>query len=149
MDKNTVIAVRKKLKQGKNLPLKCIIDENYYVDERTSVVVWDDANGLLYAFHPNQEREDNTIRPGCVHVTGYDNICNIYAYYKHDDMKTLLDQMTNITENAKDNVLKQIFDLSNLDMYTDAKTTEKSNAYYDRVKLDPGREEYKEDKDTE
>ena len=137
MTKETIIAIRKRLKMDKNISLKLIIDENYFVDERTSTVVWDDDNGLLYAFCPNQERENNVACPGCMQVTSYENVVMLIGYYRSDEMKTQLDNIKtdvgNITNAAIDNTIKYIYDLSNIDMYHDAKTVEKSGAFDDKI----------------
>lgn len=89
MEKSTIISLRKKLKMGKNLPLRIRTDENYVYDESNSFVMWDDTNSLLWMVHHNQYRETNVSCPVEILAVDYDRILNISVALNSEDAKIL------------------------------------------------------------
>ena len=124
MEKDVLIQLRKKLKMGKNLPLIIESDENYVLDERYNLVMWDDSSGILYGAGPNQHRETQVGAPAALTAITYDNVVRVEGTYSSDDFKTLLDSFVSdgkTSTTAVEALMDQIFNLTDINMYVPAK----------------------------
>lgn len=124
MEKDIVIALRKKLKMGKNRPLIIRSDENYMIDERTNLVMWDDANSILYSAGANQNRETNVSEPATMIAISYDNIVKMESTYGSEDFKTLLDSFVSDGKTNAESVermMDMLFNLTDMNTYVAAK----------------------------
>ena len=124
MEKDIVIALRKKLKMGKNRPLTIRSDENQIIDERYNLVMWDDNKEIVYCAGANQDRRTNVSEPATIMAISYDNIVEIESTYGSDDFKELLDGFVSdgkTNAESVDRMMKTLFDLTDMNTYVAAK----------------------------
>lgn len=122
MEKSTIISLRKKLKMGKNLPLRIRTDENYVYDESNSFVMWDDAKSLLWMVHHNQYRETNVSCPVEILVVDYDRIVNMSVALNSEDAKTIGVQLAAAgltTAELINKYINDLVDMTKVNMYVD------------------------------
>ena len=124
MEKDIVIALRKKLKMGKNRPLTIRSDENQIIDERYNLVMWDDNKEIIYCAGANQDRRTNVSEPATIIAISYDNIVEMESTYGSDDFKELLDGFVSdgkTNAESVDRMMKTLFDLTDMNTYVAAK----------------------------
>lgn len=122
MEKSTIISLRKKLKMGKNLPLRIRTDESYVYDESNSFVMWDDTNSLLWMVHHNQYRETNVSCPVEILAVDYDRILHMSVALNSEDAKTLGADLANAGLTDPEMIKKYIndlIDMTKVNMYID------------------------------
>ena len=124
MEKDIIIALRKKLKMGKNRPLTIRSDENQIIDERYNLVMWDDGKEIVYCAGANHDRRTNVSEPATIMAISYDNIVEIESTYGSDDFKELLDGFVSdgkTNAESVDRMMKTLFDLTDMNTYVAAK----------------------------
>lgn len=122
MQKNNVISIRKRFHMNKNYALRIIVDQVLIFDERTSCIIWDDENAVLYAFNANPIRDTNGELPSSIRAIEYESIVEIDGFFVKEDLAAQFDSfitkgLTN--KETKDAVIDEIFNVRDVRMYID------------------------------
>lgn len=121
-------AARETMKDGRNRHFVATLANGVIMDGRSSIMMWDDANELLWVVYPNHEHRTNMVMPIEFECVSYLEVYTLRVTYDKDGGRKLLEKFAANGLTTMDSIktlIDDVLDLSDLSTFTSIESTAK------------------------